>query len=190
MGGRHRRVLSLFTGVLIFLSLHYLTLPNKTDAKSHFWEDFGALKYEKRKQAPSFGLKDLNGEEVKLKDHRGKIVFLNFWATWCLPCLKEIESMKELYTEFKDRGFIILAVDYKDGTEKVRAFQEEFKLNFPVLLDSDGSVASRYGVRLLPTTYLIDREGYFIGGAIGSRDWASKEAFELINHLLTVKPDS
>jgi peroxiredoxin len=190
MGGKQRRVFSRFSVVLIFLSLSCLTLPNKTDAKSHFWNDLWIIKFEKMEQAPSFRLKDLDGEEVTLEDHRGKIIFLHFWATWCMPCREEIASIKKLSTEFKDRDFIILTVDVKEGSKKVRAFQKEFKLNFPILLDSEGRVCSRYGVRLLPTVYLIDREGYFIGMALGFRDWASKRAFELVNYLLIGKPDS
>lgn len=190
MEEKHGRVFSLFSVVLIFLSLSYLTIPNKTSAKSHFWNALFIVKFEKREQAPHFTLKDLNGEEVKLEDHRGKVIFLNFWATWCMPCRLEIESMKKLYTEFKDRGFIILAVNIKESTKKVKAFQKEFKMNFPILLDSDGKVFSRYGVRLVPMTYLIDREGYMIGSALGTRNWSSEEAFELINYLLIVKPVS
>lgn len=180
----------MFSVALIFLSLYCLTIPNKTSAKSHFWNALFIVKFEKREQAPHFTLKDLNGEEVTLEDHRGKVIFLHFWATWCMPCRLEIESMKKLYTEFKDRGFIILAVDVKEGSKTVRSFQKEFKMNFPILLDSDGRVFSRYGVRLVPMTYLIDREGYMIGSVLGTRNWSSKEAVELINHLLTVKPDS
>ena len=190
MGGKQRRVFSLFSVVLIFLTLSCLTLLNKTDAKSDFWNDLWIVKFEKMEQAPSFRLKDLNGHEVRLKDHRGKIVFLHFWATWCMPCREEMASIKKLYTEFKDRDFIILAVGVKEGSKKVQSFQKEFKLNFPILLDFDGRVSSSYGVRLLPTVYLINREGYFIGMALGYRDWASKRAFELVNHLLTIKPDS
>lgn len=190
MGGKQRRVFSLFSLVLIFITLSCLTLQNKTDAKSDFWNDLWIVKFEKMEQAPSFRLKDLNGEEVTLEDYRGKVIFLNFWATWCMPCRLEIESMKKLYTEFKDRGFIILAVNIKESTKDVKAFQKEFKMNFPILLDSDGRVFSRYGVRLVPMTYLIDREGYMIGSVLGTRNWSSEEAFELVNHLLTVKSDS
>ncbi len=190
MGGKHKRVFSRFSVVLIFLSLSCLTLPNKIDAKSDFWNDLWIVTFEKMEQAPSFRLKDLNGEEVTLEDHRGKIIFLLFWATWCMPCREEMASIKKLYNEFKDRDFIILAVDHKEEAKKVKAFQKEFKLNFPILLDSEGKVGFRYGVRLLPTAYLIDREGYFIGMALGSRDWASKRAFELVNNLLIGTPDS
>jgi peroxiredoxin len=99
-------------------------------------------------------------------------------------------SMEKLYTEFKDRDFRMLAVDLREGAKKVRAFKEKFKLNFPILLDSDGSVGSMYGVRSIPTTYLIDRRGNVIGGALGARNWASKEAFEFFDHLLITKPHS
>jgi len=190
MGGKQRRVFFLFSVVLIFLSLYCLTLPNKTNAKSDFWNELWIVTFEKMEHAPSFKLKDLDGEEVTLEDHRGKIVFLHFWATWCMPCREEMASIEKLYTEFKDRDFIILAVGVKEGSKKVRSFQKEFKLKFPILLDSDGRVSSSYGVRLLPTVYLINREGYFIGMALGYRDWASKRAFELVNQLLIVTPDS
>lgn len=98
--------------------------------------------------------------------------------------------MERLYTEFKDRGFTMLAVDLREGTGKVKAFKEDFKLSFPILLDSDGRVGLMYGVRSIPTTYLIDQEGNVIGGALGNRDWASKEAFKFFEHLLNTKPDS
>lgn len=190
MEGKHRRVFSLFSVVLIFISLCFLILTNTTKAKIDFWTALFIVQFEKKEQAPHFTLKDLNGKEVKLEDYRGKVIFLNFWATWCMPCREEIESMKTLYAEFKDRGFIILAVNIKESTKKVKAFQKSYKMNFPILLDSDGKVSSRYGVRLVPTTVLIDREGYLIGSALGTRNWSREEAFELVNHLLIVKPDS
>jgi peroxiredoxin len=187
---KYKKVFSLFSVTLIFISFHFFILLSRAKGHRHFWGDLGIVRIDEKFTAPSFTLKDLNGEEVKLEDHRGKIVFLNFWATWCPPCRDEMPSMEKLYTEFKDRDFTMLAVDLREGTKKVRAFKERFKLNFPILLDYDGRVGLRYGVRSIPTTYLIDREGYVIGGALGARDWASKEAFELINQLLITKPNS
>jgi len=184
------RTFSLFSVALIFFFVHSLILPNATNAERHFWENLGVVRIDEKLAAPSFRLKDLNGKEVKLEDHRGKIVFLNFWATWCQPCRTEMPSMEKLYTEFRERDFTILAVDLQEWIKGVRAFKEKFKLNFPILLDSDGRVGSKYGVISIPTTYLIDREGYVIGGALGARDWASKEAFELINQLLITEPSS
>jgi len=184
------RSFSFFSFPLIFFSLLCFVSLNRAHAENHFWKYLGIVKIDEKLTAPSFRLKDLNGKEVKLEDHRGKIVFLNFWATWCQPCRTEMPSMEKLYTEFKDRDFTILAVDIQERAKKVRAFKEKFKLNFPILLDPDGSVGSKYGVISIPTTYLIDREGYVIGGALGARDWASKEAFEFINQLLVIKPSS
>ena len=190
MVGKLKKGFPLVLITWVFFSSYSLIFPNRTGAESHFWSDLGIVKIDEKLTAPSFALKDLNGKEVKLEDHRGKIVFLNFWATWCQPCRTEMPSLEKLYTEFRGRDFTIFAVDLQEWIKGVRAFKEKFKLNFPILLDSDGRVGSKYGVISIPTTYLIDREGYVIGGALGPRDWASKEAFELINQLLITKPSS
>ncbi len=166
-----------------FLFLNSLLL-NQAEAKDHFMEALGIFELDEKIEAPDFTLKDLNGKEVKLKDYRGKIVFLNFWATWCLPCRVEMPSMEKLYAQFKSRNFTILAINLRENSRTVKDFQKEFKLTFPILLDTDGSVGLEYAARAIPTTYLVDRKGYIIGAALGPRDWASKEAFELFNHLL------
>lgn len=188
MVGKHARTLSLFLVILFSVFLNPLILPSRAHADGHFWGKLQVVKIDEKLTAPSFTLKDLNGKEMKLEDHRGKIVFINFWATWCPPCRDEMPSMEKLYTEFKGSDFTMLAVDLREGAKKVRAFKERFKLNFPILLDSDGRVGSEYGVRSIPTTYLIDREGYVVGGALGARDWGSREAFELVDHLIKTTP--
>lgn len=190
MTRKYTSILLPFSIALIPVFLNFLILPNRAHADSHFWGALAIVRIDEKLVAPSFTLKDINGKEVKLEDHRGKIVFLNFWATWCPPCRDEMPSMEKLHTEFKERDFAMLAVDLREGAKKVRAFKERFKLNFPILLDFDGRVGLSYGIRSIPTTYLIDREGHVIGGALGARDWASKEAFELIDHLLITKPNS
>lgn len=190
MAGKHGKTLLLFSVALFFVFLSSLIGLNQAHADRHFWGELGVIKLDKKLTAPTFTLRDLNGKGVKLEDHRGKVVFLNFWATWCPPCREEMPSMEKLYIEFRDRDFTMLAIDLREDTEKVRAFKERFELSFPILLDSDGSVGSRYGVRSIPTTYLINQEGYVIGAALGPRDWASRESFELIDHLLNMKPDS
>jgi thiol-disulfide isomerase/thioredoxin len=153
-------------------------------------EELGIIKLNQKIKAPNFALEDLNGNEVKLEDFRGKIVFLNFWATWCPPCRAEMPSMEKLYFVFKDRDFAMLAVDLRENGKKVKAFKDRFKLSFPILLDLDGTTGLTYGVLSIPTTYLVDQEGYLIGGALGARDWARKEAFGLINQLLKTSPAS
>ncbi len=132
-----------------------------------------------------FTLKNLEGSEVSLKDFEGKVVFLNFWATWCGPCREEMPSMERLWQRFKEDDFVILAVDLRESKGEVVSFMKEYGLTFPVLLDSKGEVGSMFGVRAIPTTYLLDSEGRIVGGALGARDWASEDAFDLIEHLLS-----
>lgn len=144
----------------------------------------GVTSLAERKIASGFTLKDINGKEVSLSDYRGKLVFLNFWATWCPPCRREMPSMEKLYQRFKDEDFVMLAVDLRESKKVVERFARKYKLNFPILLDSTGKTGDTYGVRAIPTTYLVNRQGELIGKAVGARDWASKNAFELIEHLL------
>lgn len=135
-------------------------------------------------EAPDFTLKNLEGSEVSLKDFEGKVVFLNFWASWCGPCREEMPSMERLWQRFKEEDFVILAVDLRESRDEVVSFMNEYGLTFPVLLDSKGEVGSMFGVRAIPTTYLLDSEGKIVGGAIGARNWESDDAFELIESLL------
>jgi peroxiredoxin len=147
-------------------------------------EELGIVKINDKIKAPGFELKDLNGTVVRLEDLKGKVVFLNFWATWCPPCRDEMPSMEKLYTKFKGEDFTIVAIDLRESPKKVRAFKKRYRLNFPILLDTDGMTGLTYGVRSIPTTYLVDKEGHVIGGALGARDWASTEAFKLIEQLV------
>ncbi|MFQ5835875.1 MAG: TlpA family protein disulfide reductase [bacterium] len=141
-------------------------------------------------KAPDFTLENLEGSQVSLKNFQGKVIFLNFWATWCGSCRYEMPTMEKLWQRFKEEDFVILAVDLREGKKKVSSFMKEFGLTFPVLLDSRGEVANTYGVRAIPTTYLLDPEGRIVGGARGARNWASEDAFDLIEHLLPeTKPD-
>ena len=111
--------------------------------------------------APDFTLDSLQGEKVALSDLRGKIVVLNFWATWCLPCRVEMPALERSYEQYKDSGLVILGANMtnQDSEREVVSFVQEFGLTFPVLLDRDGSVGYLYQIRGLPTTFFINREG-------------------------------
>jgi len=135
-------------------------------------------------EAPGFTLATPEGQTLALSSFRGRVVFLNFWATWCPPCRLEMPSMERLHQEFKDQGLAILAVDIEESPKLVAKFMREFRLTFPALLDSDSRVSSRYAVRGLPTTVLIDRRGRIAGRAIGPREWTSPEGRALIRSLL------
>ncbi|MBI5047890.1 MAG: TlpA family protein disulfide reductase [Deltaproteobacteria bacterium] len=135
--------------------------------------------------APDFTLNNLDGRRVSLKDFKGKVIFLNFWATWCTPCVIEMPSMEVLHKRYKDKGLVVLAVNSEEGVKKVSSFIKKKSYTFPVLLDSDGSVINNsYRAMGFPTTYLIDRSGMVIGKAEGAREWDSLESFKLIEEIL------
>ena len=136
-------------------------------------------------EAPDFSLPDLTGKKIRLKDFRGKVVFLNFFATWCAPCRLEMPAMERLHWSYKDKGLVVLAVDIRESAKTVRAFTQELKLSFPALLDQKGSVAYTYSVRPVPATYLIGRDGKILGRAFGAREWDSSEARKYFASVLT-----
>lgn len=115
-----------------------------------------------RRPAPDFTLKDASGQSVKLSDYKGKVVLLNFWATWCGPCTLEIPWFEQFEQEYKSRGFDVVGVSMdEDGWGAVKPFISEHKINYRILLGND-SVGQLYGgVDSLPTTFIIDREGRF-----------------------------
>lgn len=134
--------------------------------------------------AVDFSLKDLSGQEQNLGAYAGKVVFLNFWATWCGPCRAEIPSMEELYLELGNEAFAIIAVNSQEAGTEVAGFVENIGMSFPVLLDTDGRVGAAYSVRAIPTTYIIDPRGYILGRMVGTRDWFTSEIISLVRDLL------
>jgi len=137
------------------------------------------------KKAPNVCLEDLQGKTWELKHFKGKVVFLNFWATWCGPCKEEMPSMEVLHDQFKEKGFVFLtiSVDYA-GVKPVKEFIEKHRYTFPVLIDPKGKTLDLFGVRGIPTTFLIDPKGILIGKAIGPRDWKRSEVVSIVNLLL------
>ena len=180
----NRKFFHLLSITLAFVFLNPYIFEDRARGENHFIESLTLIRFDEKVKAQNFALKDLNGNEVHLEDYRGKIIFLNFWTTWCPACLVEMPSMEKLYRKFKNDDFVILAVDMQEDLETVKKFKAKFKLSFPILLDEEGVVASYYGVRAIPATYFIDRAGYLYAAAMGARDWASEDAFLLIKHLL------
>lgn len=128
-----------------------------------------------RKSAPDFELKDANGHTVHLSDYRGKVVLLDFWATWCGPCKIEIPWFQEFERENKDKGFAVLGVAMdEEGWDVVKPFAQHMNINYRLLIGND-SIADQFGgVDALPTTFLIDREGKIAAvhvGLSGKRDF-------------------
>jgi len=137
------------------------------------------------KPTPPFSLVDLEGNRVTITDFHGRVVLLNFWATWCGPCRIEMPAMERLYQDFHAKGLDILAVSIDpQGVVVTRPFKEALGLTFPILNDSEYRVASLYGARTLPMTYIIDRQGIIRQRIYGARDWNGEKARALIQSLL------
>ena len=136
--------------------------------------------------APDFTLEDMDGETYTLSKLRGKVVMVNFWATWCPPCREEIPSMESVYLALRDKGFIVLALNQWESPDHVFSYMGQLDVypTFPILFDRDSSVSDRYGVKGLPTTLLIDKQGRVVYRAVGGRNFNHPEVRALIQQLL------
>jgi len=135
--------------------------------------------------APDFDLATLTDEQSSLADQKGSYILLNFWATWCPPCLKEMPSMEVVHQRYKERGFTVLAISSDEGGKAdIDPFIEKLDVTFPILIDSDKAVSSIYGASNLPLTLILNREGQVIAGAEGERDWASEEAISVLDEII------
>jgi DsbE subfamily thiol:disulfide oxidoreductase len=137
--------------------------------------------------APDFTLTTPDGKKVSLKDYRGKVVFLNFWATWCPSCRTEMPDMDKLYREYKAKGLEIVAVNVKDKKEDALKFVSSMKLTYPILLDPEGEAGLLYGAWGMPATYLIDRKGVVQARLWGPAEWYSPQARKLIGQMIEQK---
>ena len=137
-------------------------------------------------KAPDFTLEDMDGKKFSLQEYRGKVVLLNFWATWCPPCRREMPSMQRLYEHFKDRNFVVLALNQEEDDDQVFAYLGGLEVypTFPVLFDKVSQVSHAYGVHGIPTTYLIDKKGNIRFRAIGGREYDHPEVEKLIRKLM------
>lgn len=134
--------------------------------------------------APDFATTDAEGRKVTLESYAGKVVILNFWATWCPPCRLEMPSMEKLYQDFEDDGLEIVAVNFMESPKVVAEFVREEGLTYPILMDRQGRIAESYGVRRLPETVIIGRNGNLLGKTTGYKDWYKQDVRALVAALL------
>ena len=146
--------------------------------------DLDLIRPPRPKQASDFTVSLLGGETLRLKGQRGKPVLVNFWATWCAPCREEMPALERLYLKHRARGFVLLAVSVDTDAALVKPFLEQFKLTFPVAVDAKMDLANAYGVRALPASFLIDRDGYLTALALGPRAWDNRAAHRLVEGML------
>ncbi len=139
-----------------------------------------------RPPAPDLALVDLDGETHSLSDYRGKVVIVNFWATWCPPCREEMPSMQRAWEQVKDENVVMLAVDVGEDEDTVFAFLGQAPVEFPLLLDQDSKATTSWPVKGLPTTYVVDPEGRLAYRAIGGREWDDAGLLESIRQLYGV----
>jgi len=142
------------------------------------------IKPARTRAANDFTVASPDGKQVRLGDHRGKVVFLNFWATWCRPCREEIPAMEWLYQRYRDKGFTVIAISVDSDIVAVPPFIKQNQLTFPIGHDPRMALANRYEVRAVPSSFLIDRKGNLVALAIGPRAWDTKPAYAVIETLL------
>ena len=131
-----------------------------------------------------FTLTDINNQVHHLADYRGKVVLVNFWASWCTPCLLEMPSMKRLEQALSGQNFVILTLNISDNPRRIRETLKRLKIDLTVLLDHDSKTLNAWQGRMLPTSYLLDRNGHVRYRAVGDVDWDDEEIMLLINQLI------
>lgn len=164
-----------------FLSLFILTFCFVNLGEASF---NGLLPMTNRMLAKDFALKDPEGRVHKLSDYRGKVVMVNFWATWCPPCRKEMASMERLWKNLGKKGFIILAQNVGESADDVETFAFNHDLTFPLLLDLNGKTVRDWLVRGLPTSFLVDTQGRIAYQAIGEREWDTPDLTKVVLDLI------
>lgn len=137
-------------------------------------------------QAYNFDLQNIDEENKKLSEYRGKVVLLNFWATWCPPCIREMPSMERLHQQVDAANFNVIAVNQMESMDDVFAFTGQLEVDptFEILFDTSSKVSQQYAVRGLPTTYLIDKKGNIRYRAVGGREFDHPEVVKIINQLM------
>ena len=161
----------------------------KTDSGEMYrmFDIMGVIKILPTEDPVVINLKDMNGNNVSLADFKGKIVFLNFWTTWCPTCRIEMPSMEKLHQKLKNKDFAMVTINLQESASRVKGFFKGLKLSFTALLDTTGEVGASFGIRAIPTTYILDKTGRIIGQANGPREWDSKEAIALFENLIDNK---
>jgi len=183
-------VVAMVAGAVAFFSLKgdFIEKESKpaTIAESNA-KKLGIERPERTKTAPDFALDDLTGKRVTLKQQRGKVVFLNFWATWCAPCIQEMPTMEKLHQDLGKDGLVILAINFQETPNQVKEFFREHNLTFTALLDRDGKVFELYQAWALPMSAIVNKRGELVGKVMGYRDWHGEEARQLFQELLAAE---
>ena len=178
-------ILLLCSGIASFFSFKAKLSANTDSGEmNRLLGSMGVIRVPPAKDPVVINLKDMNGRNVSLSDFKGKIVFLNFWTTWCPTCRIEMPSMEKLHRKLKDKDFAMVTINLQESASQVKAFFKQYNLTFTALLDSTGEVGVAFGIRTIPTTYILDKTGRIIGLVNGPREWDSKDAIALFEKLI------
>ena len=171
-----RKIANFVAGVLVIFSLSAAAAETKQTLSP----------LAEKLPARDFSLKDMDEKIYRLADLRGKVVLINFWATWCPPCRKELPSMERLWQQFSKEDFMVLAINVGEDADTIFAFTGTLEpaLGFPLLLDRDSAVLKAWPVRGLPTTFVLDREGRVVYRAVGGREFDNPELVAQLRGLL------
>ena len=143
----------------------------------------GLTALEDRPLAPDFELKDLDGNSHQLSDYRGKVLIINFWATWCPPCREEMPSMQRAWQKLEPEGIRLLAINVGEDEDTIFQFTANYPVEFPLLMDLDSTVIGEWPVRGLPTTFVVDPQGRLAYRAVGGREWDDEELLAPVRAL-------
>ncbi len=135
-------------------------------------------------EPPSFNLQATRGGYQSLKDSKGKVTLVNFWASWCPPCVKEIPSMNSLLAQYQDQDFQLVSINFKESPELIRRFMEKVKVDFPVLQDPDGMTSAQWDIFAFPSTFILDKEGFVRYSVNSAIEWDNEEVKMIVDELL------
>jgi peroxiredoxin len=177
--------INLTAAFIIFLAITTLLVVWSLKQNNPFFQSVNQAPVRVGLPAPDFTFPGLDGKKVSLFDYRGKVVFVNIWATWCPPCVEEMPSMQKLYQKLKGENFEILAVSIDaQGTRVVAPFMQKYKLTFPALMDSMGTIKRIYKTTGVPESYIIDKDGILAKKVIGPLDWSQPDILRLFRDLI------
>jgi len=160
-------------------------LPVQLDCPSCL--SFGVQRFQQKLESPPFSLRDLNGNQIALNDFKGKPILLIFFASWCHGCKEDIPLIEKFAEGKKDQLTILtVAIDGEKG-KRVQRFVKDLKITLPVLLDVKERIARTYGVRMIPTTFFINREGVIVGMIVGQRNWSLPDAWSAVRDLFALR---
>jgi peroxiredoxin len=176
---------NLTAAFIVFLIITTLLVVWSLKQNNPFFQSANQAPVRVGLPAPDFTFPGLDGNKVSLSDYRGKVVFVNIWATWCPPCVEEMPSMQKLYQKLKGENFEILAVSIDSkGAKVVAPFMKKYQLTFPALLDSMGTIKRIYKTTGVPESYIIDKDGILAKKVLGPLDWSQPDVLRLFRDLI------